>query len=180
MSSIINTNSGILLTTQDSCHSGIIHKIEDGEDLELWVDLGNSEDTAEWERQSDANINELGFRRMGPWTDDGTTVEAIDVSDLRGMVAAAMDRIVADPFWGLEIDGISSTGDTVRVASGRMCWVFTADDDGVRVTGSVDGEGVAKGFRGWNGVGHDGGITQRMTFADLVDGVVQSTIYSLL
>lgn len=65
----------IRLTTQDPYETGIIHQIEDGEDLELRVELGNSEDTREWERQADANIRELGYRRVGPWTDDGTTVE---------------------------------------------------------------------------------------------------------
>ena len=76
MSSTNNTNGEILLlTTQDPLEFGIIHQIEDGEDLELRVELGNSEDTAEWERQADAHLNELGFRRVGPWTDDGTTVE---------------------------------------------------------------------------------------------------------
>ena len=68
-------SNAINLTTQDPMEFGIIHQIEDGEDLELRVELGNSEDTGDWERQADAHLNELGFRRVSPWTDEGTTVE---------------------------------------------------------------------------------------------------------
>ena len=64
----------IELTTTDPNEIGTIHHIIDGEDMEILIELGNSEDTAEWERQADAHILEAGYRRVAPWGQYGTQV----------------------------------------------------------------------------------------------------------
>lgn len=48
--------------------------IRDGEEIgEIQFDF-YSEETDEWERLADKTLEESGWRRIAPWTDEGTKV----------------------------------------------------------------------------------------------------------